>query len=221
MSVRRCEQNRRNSRETLQIQSYRKPSENDENDDYKNGFEEEETVRQELLRVCHGLRENLIAMLKEERHATRVRDNDEDIKSSSDVKNADYAWSLFSERCRRKLCWKYRDAQITFDSIHCEVKLEKFYHLQRVWAAFDSAPFYELASLLVEDENDYQEEKSSEVSHNCVRLWELLIRFERLHQCDRNMAWFRQKIFLREYSLRSSDLSLNTFRPFRVRLIVN
>jgi hypothetical protein len=28
----------------------------------------------------------------------------------------------------------------------------------------DSAPFYELASLLVEDENDYQEEKSSEVS---------------------------------------------------------
>ena len=138
-------------------------SENDENDDYKMDLEEEETAGQELL-AKYGLRENLIAMLKEERHATRVRDNDEDIKSSSDVKNADYAWSLVFRALSTSCVEVPRRAKLRLIQYIAKLNSKSSIISNAFSRILDSAPFYELASLLVEDENDYQEEKSSEVS---------------------------------------------------------
>ena len=166
MFVRRCEQNRRNSRETLQRfkeTGSRLRAKNDENDDYKMDLEEEETAGQELL-AKYGLRENLIAMLKEERHATRVRDNDEDIKSSSDVKNAQICVVSCFPSVVVSCVEVPRRAKLRLIQYIAKLNSKSSIISNAFSRILDSAPFYELASLLVEDENDYQEEKPSEVS---------------------------------------------------------
>ena len=127
--------------------------------------EEEEPEEQELL-AKYGLRENLAAILKEEGHKSRIDDDEDDLDERvGGVANVDYAWSLVFRALSSSRVEVPRRAKLRLIQYIAKINSKISIVSNAFNRILNSAPFYELASLMTEDENDDEKEgKTSELS---------------------------------------------------------
>ena len=147
-----------------------------DNDDDDYGEKEEPEMDSELEEMAeqqfltkYGMRENLVAILKKEGRKSRANDYDDDdeekmVKSQvSGVTNVDYAWSLVFRALSSSRVEVPRRAKLRLIQYIAKINSKSSIVSNAFNRVLNSAPFYELASLLTEDEN-VDEGESSELA---------------------------------------------------------